>query len=56
MQKEYNKRKAIMNSIKEELYTVSKQILLKPGGMRMKILENEFLQTEKSEAYRYLDC
>lgn len=51
MQIEYDLRASLRTAIKKELLIKSQEILYKPNGIRMKILESEFFNVEKSDDY-----
>lgn len=57
MAREEIRRNDIMSEIKSKIYMASREIILKPGGIRMKFIENQFgvNDSNKSETYRYMD-
>lgn len=54
MQKEYDKRKVLKESIKKSLPIKMGEILYKPSGLRMKLVESEFFNVEKSDEYHQI--
>lgn len=53
MQAEYDRRVKCRKNIKNEIYYKANEITMKPGGIKMSMIGDEFLDKEKSEAYKY---
>lgn len=55
MQMEYEKVQKFKLELKTVIYEAANNILMRPGGLRMLLVESEFGNEHKSEAYRYMD-
>lgn len=57
MQSEFEARKTYYSNLKTSLFTAAREITMRPGGLRMTLMEKEFGMDDKlrSEASRYMD-